>query len=252
MNQNFRSILKNRFYPLMVSALLLAAAQPALSQRLFKISVEGGNGSRLSFINRRGAEYVSARELAGILNAGYYFSGKSGKAEIKFTNRRVKITAQNQFLVVTDRAGYNPKVYQLPISTMLVKGDVYLPLIYAVKYISRAFGRELEFDPGDKNLVETSKTVSGGNVVRGHIDSKYGTEFSAEGSQSFDISGIEVSERANGTLIRLKMDAQIFKPPTSIFNDVLYVFLSGISIDPSIVSGFKSAGLIRSISVNDV
>ncbi|MCF8412575.1 MAG: N-acetylmuramoyl-L-alanine amidase [Melioribacteraceae bacterium] len=221
------------------------------AQRYDGITVElNGKKEKLSFVDRKGSEYVSLKELAGIFGAGYYYNPQNEKAEIKFPEYRVKFTARNQFVVLTDRTGYNPTVYQLPISTVIIDNDVFIPLPYTAKYLSFGLGKNLDFNSGTKSLTYSGESFASGNML--DKNKKYGADYRATGSDKYDIYGIEVAEKANGTLVRFRMTDLKFKPPTSIRNDILYIFLSGIEVDPTVFNKFKSAGLIKSIAIKNV
>ena len=66
--------------------------------------------------------YASAKELAKSVSGNYYYSTESAKLELKFTNYTLKVTARNQFIILTERVSKSKHVYQIPLSTMLVKG----------------------------------------------------------------------------------------------------------------------------------
>ena len=104
------SVIKYIFWIILLLNLSLTA------QRLLKISVSLGDKSdHLSYINRKGVSFVSARELATILGGTYYFNEQAYKVELKFRDYNLKVTARNQFIVLTSRSDNTQSVFQLPI-----------------------------------------------------------------------------------------------------------------------------------------
>lgn len=100
----------------------------------------------LPSVERKGINYVSARRLAEALGSNVYYSSHNSKLEMKFPDYILKITGQNQFLVLSSRKGKNSRTIQLPISALRVEDDVLLPLNYSLSAVSMASGKSLSFE----------------------------------------------------------------------------------------------------------
>jgi N-acetylmuramoyl-L-alanine amidase len=237
--------------------ILFFIAASVNAQRFLKITVQiDGETEYLSYVNRRGTAYVSSKELANILSGNYYYNSDAQKVELKFNDYRLKVTAKNQFVILLSRETGEKKVYQLPISTMLIRDDVFIPLIYMEDYINLAYGKKLFFDDGSKNLRVTSKNVDTfaefkkdkpkedlkppKRVKKKKVDSKY------------DIYGMSIEEKTNGTLIRINSQREIHRYSSNIQEGKLFLFLSGVSVDPNITSRAQPNGLVRNIKRKDV
>ena len=117
------------------------------AQRMLKVSVSiDGQTKELSSITRRGSVYISAKELGQILSASPYYNSDAAKIELKFQDYNLKFTARNQFIILISKTSSAQQVYQLPISTLLIKDDVFIPLLYSLPYISFAYGKEINYD----------------------------------------------------------------------------------------------------------
>ncbi|MCK9279990.1 MAG: N-acetylmuramoyl-L-alanine amidase [Melioribacteraceae bacterium] len=130
------------------------------AQRLYKISVDNnGVPSTLSFVVREGVTFVSLKEISTLLNAGIYINQESKKIELKFADYRIKFTGRNQYVVVAGRAidSQDEALFQLPISTMIIGDDVFVPLAYSIDYLSLGYGKVLSFNESAKQLNITSK-----------------------------------------------------------------------------------------------
>ncbi|MCF8419216.1 MAG: N-acetylmuramoyl-L-alanine amidase [Melioribacteraceae bacterium] len=222
------------------------------AQRMLKISVSIDGGERtLSFVSRRGMTYVSSKELANILSGNYYYNSDASKVEMKFNNYSLKFTARTQFVIVSPRNSSEQKVYQIPISTMMINDDVFIPLAYCIDYVNTASERTLEFDDGRKHITVTGAYSTKPLAAEPDHDFK-STESKSSSSSGYDVYGLAIEEKSNGTLIRLRSKKEITKQSSSILNDQLILFLSGVSVDPKITSGISSTGLIRKVELKKI
>ena len=125
------SIIKHIFWIILLLNLSIHA------QRLLKISVSLGDKSdHLSYVSRKGTSFVSAKELATILGGTYYFNQQTYKVEMKFRDYKLKVTARNQFIVLTSRSDNVQSVFQIPISTLLINSDVFMQFFNEIDKIA--------------------------------------------------------------------------------------------------------------------
>jgi N-acetylmuramoyl-L-alanine amidase len=185
-----------------------------------------------------------------------HFITPSAKLEIKFADYTIKFTAKNQFVVLKRRSNDSQNIFQLPVSTLFIGEDIFIPLSYSFDYLSMGYGKKIIFDNKNKSLQITEESFSPSSlfvektnkpettqsetaqkpIVKKNIDSKY------------DIYELAIEEKANGTLIRLKASRKINIPRHSIGNNTLYVFFTNTSIAPDIIKNVKSAGLVKDAS----
>lgn len=236
--------------------ILLILTSSLFSQRLLKISVsKGAEKGVLSYIVKNGITYVSATELSKIISGNFYFNSTAQKVEMKFENYNLKVTAKNQFFVIASKYNYEKDVYQIPISTQFIKNDVFIPIVYALKYVELAYQKRLLYNDKEKNLIVTSMPID----IFETISTKKETtpphvvvKNKKKVNSKYDIYGLEILEMANGTLIRLETTRAINKFSSSIHNGKLFVFISGASIDPNFTKKFKPAGVVRKMRVKHV
>jgi hypothetical protein len=132
--------------PLLIILLSLFISTSLTAQRMLKISVSiDGKEEHLSYISRKGVSYISAIDLCKILGAGSYYNVDANKVDMKFRDFNLKVTGRNQFFVLTSRTNNSQQVYQIPISTLLMRDDVFMPIQYSLKYIMMAYGQEIIF-----------------------------------------------------------------------------------------------------------
>lgn len=244
--------------PAYIFFLIIALSYSVNAQRLLKITVErDGSESTLSYVSRDGFTFVSGKELAALLSANTFYNEDAGKLEVKFANYNVKLTAKNQFLIITNRTDNATSIYQLPISTLLVGNDIFVPLKYCENYFSLAFGKKIFFDSSAKKLKITNEPYSqdqfySGNIAENNIPeakrNESVTKTETKNSKSnYDVYALVIEDKSNGTLIRIKTSRKINIPRHSINNKTLFVFFPGISVAPEIINGIKSAGLVKSV-----
>ena len=207
-----------------------------------------GKTERVSYLSRRGTEFVSAKELAQVLSGNYYYNEDAAKLELKFDNYKVKFTGRNQFVIVLSRADNSYQIFQIPISTLLVRGDVLVPIKYCIDYINLAYGKELIYNSKERHISVTDKNYDVSSFLKGEdVAIKPPPVPVKKADSDFDIYGINIDEKSNGTLIRVNTSRVITRYSSSIQNGVLYLFLPEISIDPAIFTNTKPAGLIKKI-----
>lgn len=238
---------------------ILIFAEGIQAQRMLKMSLSiDGKTEHISYITRRGISYASAKEIALALGGNFYYNEETAKLELKFSGYNLKVTGRNQFVVITDRNNNSHQVYQIPISTLLVKDDVMIPMNYSVKFLSIAYGKEIIYNDGEKHITVTTgkPPVLAGVPVK---ESKPAvTSKSAKPKETkrvvdsiYDIYGLEIDEKSNGTLVRLKSQKSLKGYRSSIKNNTLYLFLTGTSVDP-LIEKAKPSGLIKKVNRKNV
>ncbi len=225
------------------------------AQRLYKITVQiESREETLSYIVRNGIDYVSAKEIAALLSANQFYNSEAAKIEIKFKDYTIKFTARNQFVILNRKFDGAQKIFQIPISTLLIKDDVFIPLIFCTDYFNLAYGKKIIFDDRAKNLKVTGELVTAENFVfpketiaKEEKPAEPVPTVEKNEAGKYDINSITVEDKSNGTLIRLKASRKISIPRYSIGSGNLFVFFSGVTIAPDIVNQLKPAGLVKRV-----
>lgn len=216
------------------------------AQRTLKLTFDTGKEEKtVSYILRRGTVYASSKDLASAVSGNYYYNSNADKVEIKFSKYALKLTARNQYLVIRNLNSGMQQVYQIPISTLLINRDVFVPLEYALPYFEKASGKEINFDNGRKHLAFTGNRIE-------NVSESTDVKKTIDPNSPFDIQAISIEEKTNGTLIRLSTKRKIHKFSSSINENKLFVFLSGVRVPPEIIKSIKPQGLVRSAQLKNV
>lgn len=236
---------------------ILFIAGNVYPQRMLQLSVKNGSKEfKVSYVMKQSIVYVSAIEMASALNANHYFNSKSAKVELKFSNYNLKFTALNQFAVLISRSDNSQEIVQIPLSTLFINGEVFIPIQYTTKLIERAMESKLVFDPEKKHL-----DVFGGKISPPVIAKTEDTESGYRPpkvekeivNSPYDIYDLIIDEKSNGTLIRLKSQKKITKQPRSSIKDgKLYLYLTGVTFDLPKIKNTKTAGLVRTVEFKDI
>ena len=147
--------------------------------------------------------YFSIRDFAEATSINYFYNSKNGKIELKFDNYLLKITAKNPYFVITEKTTGSQTIYQLPTSSYIFSDKIFIPLIFSINPIEKAWGKKLSYSEPKKIIVGNNVDVS---EVKFFADKEMNETLPGT---SFNITGLTVSERANGTLITLHSNKRI-------------------------------------------
>ncbi len=161
--------------------------------------------------------YVSAKNLANILNVRSFFNPQKKKLVLRVGSRAVKITALNPFIVVGEVA------YQMVLPTIYVREEIYVPLSLFLATVKDFLPGTFDFQPDSEVL-----------TVR---------------RSRYNITGVEVEEKINGSLIRFltTKDFKISDIATSINRGWLNVTLYGGTLDSARIASDQKIGIVKKI-----
>lgn len=229
-------------FKILIFSFVLLSYGTLYSQRFLKVSfMKNGNTEYISSFRKNGINYISAKETAKVIAENSYFNKKANKIEIKFNNYNLKFTAKSNFVVLTSKSDKSSRVFQMPLPTLFLNNDIFLPVKFCTKYLSLAAESKLKFDRLKKQLAFGSGTLNTSNILKFTGSTK-------NANLIYDIYRIDLSEKANGTLVRLKAKEKLRKPGSSLRNNKIYLFFSKATVNPYLLTDFKAGGLVAGIS----
>jgi N-acetylmuramoyl-L-alanine amidase len=187
---------------------------------------------------REGTIYFSLKDFTDAVSVNYYYNEEAQKIEVKFDKYSLKASARNPFLVLNEKNGDKQLVIQLPTSTYLINKKVYVPLIYSLNAIGQAYGKELKYEAPNKIVI--------GKVKEETIDP------TTETANVFNIAGIVLIEKANGTLITVKSNKRIPSYLSAFKKGVLTLTFRKVSVDVEKVKHIGSEGVVKKIEAKNV
>ena len=214
----------------LIAALLLSCftvASPVIAQH---ISLRVQVGDRITSVNgfdRSGVAYVSVRDFAAALSYPWVNNAERRKIELRLPNHRVKATARNPFLVITDVATSTSSVVQLQESILFLDSLYYAPASEFIAVLER-------LAPSGVLLTAESRVIAREPAVT---------------ASRFDITGVGIETRSNGYLLTIKATRKLGYFDTILRNGWLYVTVDAAEADTVALSKFKTNDIIRKIVV---
>lgn len=183
--------------------------------------------------DRQGTLYFSVTHLADVLGINYFYNPKTEKIDLKFDDAVLKVTGKNPFLIVGNKQNEIVKVFQLPTSTYVMNGNIFIPAEYSIEALKAAAGQNITFVKPAKLIIKSDK-VSPGIV-----------------SSKADIYDFAVDEKANGTLVRLKSHKKISTYNSFYNNGVLTIVLKNAVADEKALNKKFETGLVKEVKVKN-
>jgi N-acetylmuramoyl-L-alanine amidase len=227
--------------------LLLFSFGNSLAQQVENLFVVSDKGTKsVSAWMHEGILYISISELAEALTINYFENESTGKVELKSNYFLLKSSPRNPFIVVTPRSSGTPKVYQLPTSTYLRGNETFIPLPFLLDPLEIIVERKLKFEKPNKLIVgkQLSSPLDGKKWMYDIPDLPPTT--------GYDITGLSITEKVNGTIIRLHSKSIIPSYYSSFKDDELTIIFRKANADVNKTSREGFSSLIQKIEVRNV
>ncbi len=213
-------------------ALLLAASTTALAQNSLSVlfPANPARNTHIGSFERSDTTYGSLNDLAAVLGLKVIPNPEASKLEVQSPRYTVKVTANNPFIVLTDQER-NASVLQLPLNVLFAANSFFVPAENFTLVLNSILTENCTFDRDQRAIV-------------------FGTPVAIS---AFDITGLAVDQRMNGSMIRIQCskkltDYESWQKP--IGNDTwLYVTIADAKADISTINSFKAAGIVKQVLV---
>jgi N-acetylmuramoyl-L-alanine amidase len=177
----------------------------------------------LKVLDNTSVVYCSVKDLARVLSTTIYENIEREKLVLYLGEHRVKISAGTSFLVIDDI------VYQIPSPAIIVEGDIYLPTTALFQILH------------DTVLPTISYIVENNELVI--IPTEY------------NVQSIQVDEKVNGTIVRVKTLKKFKKREISVFlhkNGWFYLTIQGAVADSNNILKTDTRGIVKKISMDQL
>jgi len=175
-------------------------------------------------LDRLRGTYVSTIDISRVLAKREPFINKDrGKMVLYIGDRRIKISGNSSFLLVDEQ------VFQMPFHAIKTENDIFLPAEAFFDIIKRTALPGVSYDSRRMVL---------------DIDIK-----------SFTITGLNITQKSNGTIIRVKTRNQLPEGNISSFyheNGWFYLTVVGSLIDTMEIRRSHPRGIIKSIAADQL
>ncbi len=206
--------------PLLLVLTCLFIYLPVRGEDTFRLPVRFNDSYETTYISalkKNGIVYASLDDLCSVLQVRFTYNSQKQKYVIRAGVHGIVITTLNPFILVDDTP------YQMARPTILYKDNLYLPLPLFLPLIQ-------EYLPARASWNQEA-------VQLDIIHSRY------------NVTGVEVEKKVNGTLIRIGTTAAFSKDDVEIIinRDWLLVTINGASLDTLNLSSIYEKGPVRKI-----
>ena len=165
------------------------------------------------FIRKWDHIFIPVEDFAQAMHYGLYTNEEKKKCVVYIARDRITFTANNTFIKVND------ELVQVPMESIWENGEVWAPLTYFVPVMSKYSALFLQYDEsGQKISVEPN---------------------------DINISEVQISEKENGTLIRVSASTKFSEKDIvlDIRNNYFHIDVYGGKINPDRFATISGAGI---------
>ena len=182
-----------------------------------------GFSSELKVLSDTKPIYISTKDLAQSFTSKLYENSERKKLVIYISGSKIKISGNSSYVIIDD------KPYQMPMTAIIESDDIYIPAEYFFGILKKSILPGIDFD-SKKELLEI-------DVVR------------------FNITGINIDVKSNGTIIRLPTKKTFFEGNISSFinkHGWYYLTIAGGVIDTVNINSAMPHGVVRQIESDQI
>lgn len=170
--------------------------------------------------------YLAANDFAAALSFPGALNAEVHKFEFRLPSHRIKVTAENPFLVVTDLTTNSASVYQLSVRCLFLDSLYYVPITEFLRLVDVLWPKEVTFDDVDLLLSVKSSPLT----------------------SPFDIMDVQIETKLNGYLMTLVATRKLGDVEAWLKPDGwLFVTVTNATADTAALSRIKPYGAIRRI-----
>ncbi len=196
------------------------------AQHVVRLSVDQRPAVELRAIDSLGVTFISLNDLASSLSLTVAVNDTVRKLELRVHHHRIKVTADNPFVVITELSTNSASVSQMPLPVLFHDGTYFAPL---------------------SPFLTLFNVLWPGNVVDENETNSLAISSTAKTSE-FDITGIEIEPRLNGYLITVLASKRLGEMETWLKPDGwLFLTISNARADTIALSRVKTLGAVRQI-----
>jgi len=192
--------------------------------------------------SKNGLTFLPVESFSKALQLKYKFNSASQQFEITFPQYVLKVRPRNSFVVLQMKKDKTEKVVQLPVSTVSVKNKLYLPLEYAQSLLEKCIGSEISYIRVEKEIVKRQPPAP---------EEKKENEEKEITEHELSALSVSVSEKANGTLVKLISAKKVGKVTHTISDDIIKITFPAVFVDEKKVEETFSKGLVKEIKAEN-
>ena len=165
-----------------------------------------------------GNPYCSTKDLARVFSYQIFENNERQKLVIYIGEHRVKISAGTSYVIIDD------SVFQMPFYAIAINDDIYIPAESLFSILKLTILPGITYDP-EKRLLDIDQV-------------------------EFNIIGLSIDDKANGTILRLKTRTEFDDNHISMFvhrNGWFYITIQGGIVDTTEIKKTDTRGIIQQV-----
>ena len=182
-----------------------------------------GTESEIKTLPKSKILYISAKDLASSFTSKLYENTERKKLVLYIAGRKIKISGNSSYIMIDD------KPYQMPQITRVESNDLYVPAEDFLGILKATILPGINFD-SRKEFLDI-------DIIR------------------FNITGIHIDVKSNGTIIRLTTKKPFSERNISSFinkHGWYYLTVAGAMVDTTTINAGLSRGVVRQIESDQI
>jgi N-acetylmuramoyl-L-alanine amidase len=202
----------------------LCSAQETEQEHPIAFRLMNGDTVFIRTFHRDEVLYFSLSDFLKPLQIPRITNDSTGKIECLIASQLVRLTDRNPFVVITERLSNSISVFQMPIPVLRDRGEFFVPAYIFVSLFERIADKPLVFDAQKMFLEIRSSTFP------------------------YDITGIEIEKKLNGSLITILANKRLGDIETWLKPDGwLFVTITGVTADTAKLNCIKPSEAVKNI-----
>ncbi|MHB1688267.1 MAG: N-acetylmuramoyl-L-alanine amidase family protein [Ignavibacteriaceae bacterium] len=223
--------------------LFFSASSFAQSNDQINFAVNGKT-SVIPVYDREGTIYIAVKPFAEALSLEYRYNSETEKIELDFNGSKLFITSKNPFIIYYSKTRDKTEVFQLPTSTYLIDNQIFIPAKYSLNILKEFLNADLNLKKPNLLVLNNFNNKKNQPVER--------TKDETVSKSNFDITGISLEEKANGTLVRVQSKKRIPAYSSSFKNGILTIIFRKVNADIDKIEKSGNQGLIQKIEAKNL
>ena len=208
--------------------LFVFASHSSADQKSITLQIEQQPPVSLRGLDSAGVTYLSLNDLANALALPSARNDTWRKLEIRLPTHRMKVTAGNSFVVITELSTNSASISQLGQEVIVIDTLYYVPAAPFLQLFARLSPTKISYDRETAFIFVGTKTPA----------------------VQFDITGIEIEPRLNGYVLTILASKKLNDVETWLKQDGwLFVTIPDATVDTMAIKNARPYGAIRQILV---
>ncbi len=174
----------------------------------------------------KGIIYGSLRDIATDLSIALYVNPTTKKGEITLRQQRIKVTADNPFVVISDSLPTEGSVFQMPVTPIYGANTLYVPIEFFIPILEKHTEFPIRYSAETRTIM-------------------FGT---LKPKPVYDITGIGIEDRVNGYILRINAAKHFSDCESWVKPDGwVYVTIPNARADVARLNSMKPFGVVNSV-----